>query len=607
IVEDAAETARAVVDGTAEAAGDIADDVADTAESLIESGSETGDDVSEFVGAAAGAIADGAGDAASVLEDVANDTSGAAIDALGAGPSDDAAPVVDGATEATSDLASSALASNATDDASPDALEETAEVAVAVPDATDTAIETTEVAEAATQDAAGAIEDGAETVADAADNVLPGTDTDVAVAAIPESASDATETETDIADGGSTVAEQPVDEVAETVSDMTGQEVATETAEVAEAPTETVDGVEPEVVEPGVVEPEAVPTIEDTLNLLAGSGAEEDGAVAALPEADEANEDVPSFDALRVGEFGDMVVAGRAVPGATVTVMNGQEEIGTAIADERGDWVLLSDTPLQPGTYELTIRAESTSDILESDLAVLLVVPEPGESVAGVSVEDESEQGSLALLVSREELGATRVLQAPDAPVEVEEDVAEAADLDTDLDDRIDEAKDVETAVAAKPPADPIVIDAVDYDEAGSVVISGQAAAGSEVRLYVDDELAGQAIADEKGGYAVAPDGEIEAGDYTLRVDQVDAAGVVEARAAIPFTRTPPEIVVAVAGPEYVTVQPGNSLWRIARRVYGEGLRYTVIYQANADQIRDPDLIYPGQVFMLPNSDQEEG
>jgi nucleoid-associated protein YgaU len=59
---------------------------------------------------------------------------------------------------------------------------------------------------------------------------------------------------------------------------------------------------------------------------------------------------------------------------------------------------------------------------------------------------------------------------------------------------------------------------------------------------------------------------------------------------------------VALAKDQTFIVQPGNSLWRIARRSYGEGLRYTVIYDANKDQIRDPDLIYPGQVFVLPDS-----
>ena len=49
-----------------------------------------------------------------------------------------------------------------------------------------------------------------------------------------------------------------------------------------------------------------------------------------------------------------------------------------------------------------------------------------------------------------------------------------------------------------------------------------------------------------------------------------------------------------------MVVQPGASLWRIARSNYGKGTRFTVIYQANKEQIRDPDLIYPGQIFTLP-------
>jgi nucleoid-associated protein YgaU len=47
-------------------------------------------------------------------------------------------------------------------------------------------------------------------------------------------------------------------------------------------------------------------------------------------------------------------------------------------------------------------------------------------------------------------------------------------------------------------------------------------------------------------------------------------------------------------------VQPGASLWRIARRTYGDGVHYSLIYEANQSQIRDPDLIYPGQIFTVP-------
>ena len=72
------------------------------------------------------------------------------------------------------------------------------------------------------------------------------------------------------------------------------------------------------------------------------------------------------------------------------------------------------------------------------------------------------------------------------------------------------------------------------------------------------------------------------------------------ARVESPFSRA--QLLASMADETAVSVQPGNSLWRIARRVYGEGLRYSVIYEANQGQIRDPDLIYPGQIFVVPTS-----
>jgi len=47
-------------------------------------------------------------------------------------------------------------------------------------------------------------------------------------------------------------------------------------------------------------------------------------------------------------------------------------------------------------------------------------------------------------------------------------------------------------------------------------------------------------------------------------------------------------------------IRRGDNLWTIARRVYGEGVKYTMIWTANTDQIGDPHWIYPGQVFDLP-------
>jgi hypothetical protein len=95
--------------------------------------------------------------------------------------------------------------------------------------------------------------------------------------------------------------------------------------------------------------------------------------------------------------------------------------------------------------------------------------------------------------------------------------------------------------------------------------------------------------------------------------DPVPPAPAAEQPAAEPVAPTPappPPVPVPAAGgeappppPDTVTIRRGDNLWIIARRVYGAGIRYTTIYAANREQIRDPNLIYPGQVFIVPPPD----
>src|SRR5258708_2953091 len=61
-------------------------------------------------------------------------------------------------------------------------------------------------------------------------------------------------------------------------------------------------------------------------------------------------------------------------------------------------------------------------------------------------------------------------------------------------------------------------------------------------------------------------------------------------------------LIVPVVEPKITTtvVSRGDSLWRISRVTYGVGTRYAVVYKANRDRIRDPNRIYPGQIFVLP-------
>jgi hypothetical protein len=263
----------------------------------------------------------------------------------------------------------------------------------------------------------------------------------------------------------------------------------------------------------------------------------------------------PSFDIVRVSPDGAAVIAGRAAPNADVTISDQGGEIGRARANPRGEWVLVPDKPLAPGTRELGLAARGADGkVLESDSHVVVVVPE------------RTGEGTLAVMVPREGAGA-RVLQTPGS---------------------------------AEKPLLPgqVSIDVVEYSGAGDVVISGRAAPGANIQAYVDNKPAGQTRTSERGTYSVTLDSSVPPGTHQLRIDTIDGAGKVVARAETQFTRS--EIAAAQMGTRRILVQPGNSLWRIAQRTYGAGLRYTVIFEANREQIRDPDLIYPGQIFVVP-------
>ena len=270
----------------------------------------------------------------------------------------------------------------------------------------------------------------------------------------------------------------------------------------------------------------------------------------------------PRFDVVRVAPSGNAVLAGRAEPGAQVTVHDGDREVGTTRADRHGYWLLLPPAPLAPGGLELTLSSRTEAGMAaRGDGAVLLVVPERARPA-------EPALQALAVLVP--DRAAPRVLQA-------QQEDAKRGDVK---------------------PGGRLGLDVLDYGEQGDIRLAGSAPPGAPLRVYVDDIAVGDAAADEQGRWSLVPGAAVPAGLRRLRVDQLSRQGRVSARVELPFQRAAPSPLDP--SNDRVVVQPGQNLWRVARRVYGSGTRYTVIYRANRDQIRDPARIYPGQVFAVP-------
>lgn len=292
-------------------------------------------------------------------------------------------------------------------------------------------------------------------------------------------------------------------------------------------------------------------------------------APAVAPEAEPApaaDGVKPSFDVVRVNPQGDTVMAGRAAPGSTVTILDGSEVVGEVKADENGEWVFVPDKALPPGERRLTLRIEDAAGnaVATSEDTVVLLVPEAGRDIAGRPAEAGSQ--ALALRLGPGGSSAT-VLQGPSSAAE----------------------------------APPVSIRAVDYGQGGSATVSGRAAPGAAVQLYLDNVLSGRAQAGADGTWRMVIDTPADADTFTLRADEVTDQGEVTARVAVPFTRGESGMEPGPAVTSIV-VQRGANLWRIARRTMGSGVAYTAIYEANKTQILDPDLIYPGQVFSVPPS-----
>ena len=346
---------------------------------------------------------------------------------------------------------------------------------------------------------------------------------------------------------------------------------------------------------------------------------------------------MPTFDVVRVDADGDAVIAGRAAPDAEVRIFRGDVELGRVRADRRGEWVFVPEDAFGPGAHEISLET----------------IGEDGHALRGIEVailsmpdrEALSESGSKPLVVvsSRDRVAATRIVQRP-APVIESGTVAETLPADTMVpegtgtvaadpaqatDDvpqaaprvAADEvasrasggaaamvvprsaeagrAPTAEATVVPPAPADtPLAVETIDYDQAGEVAIGGTARPGRRIGLSLDGQPIGEAVVDATGRWEVRPEAGVEPGAYALEARQRGPDGKVEARVMLPFSRA--GRIEELSPGEAVVVQPGNSLWRIARRTYGAGIRYTIIYQANQSQIDDPDLIYPGQIFEIP-------
>jgi nucleoid-associated protein YgaU len=339
--------------------------------------------------------------------------------------------------------------------------------------------------------------------------------------------------------------------------------------------------------------------------------APEDVTEAPMPEP---AKQVPQFDTFRVEPDGNMVIAGRAEPGQTVDVILAGEAIDRVVADNAGNFVSLplAGPSAQPRTLSLLADPEgdavaSTTSYIVAPIAAPVVIaaveaPEPSVTPDVPEAPVETAQVPTSDAPS---------IAAPQAPSLPDVDPAPAVPvaptvLQADADGvRVVQASPTPSAPETEPN---VALDAITYDPEGEVQLSGRATGDGAVQIYLDNEPLTASPVTEGGDWRIdLPD--IATGVYTLRIDEVDEEGGVVSRLETPFKREEAADVAAVLAEETSvegfevavrTVQPGATLWAIAEENLGNGIYYVEVFEANSDLIRDPDLIYPGQIFRIP-------
>jgi nucleoid-associated protein YgaU len=328
---------------------------------------------------------------------------------------------------------------------------------------------------------------------------------------------------------------------------------------------------------------------------------------------------LPGFDVVRVSPEGDAVIAGQAGPGAAVQILVDGVQAADTTADAQGMFVTFFTLPPSAEPRILTLQSVLADGrtLTSTDSVVLAPVPLPPP----VAVADAADPAAPA--AAQTETAQSAAPPAADPAAETAADPAPAADAAAPA------AKEV--AAAAPEPApqaallvseggvkvlqaaggaglDPrnVTIDTISYTAEGDVQLSGRGQSGGVVRLYLDNRLLMDSVIAQDGTWGGTLPA-VVAGKYLLRADQLDAQGRVLSRYETPFQRESPEVLAAAApgGADApmaakITVQPGYTLWGIARQNYGSGVLYVQVYEANKQMISDPDLIYPGQVFNVP-------
>ncbi len=280
-------------------------------------------------------------------------------------------------------------------------------------------------------------------------------------------------------------------------------------------------------------------------------------------------------DILRVDESGITIIAGSADPSTTIEAKVNNQTIGKSEVNKDGEFVITGEVSSSNQPQELQIITKEEKE----EKTKKIISKEPLENEEDWVYETKSFIILPGIIknnndnkIQNERLDDVRIFEVQQTDILLKE-----------------EFKNINV--------EKLTLDRIKYSENGTAILYGRARTDMNLMVYLNNQFKIKTIPGKDGSWEVDL-GVIPPGIYKLRIDETTKNGDVKFRIETPFKQETKEILDKMFT-RAITVQPGNSLWRIARRVYGRGIMYLDIYNKNSHLIKDPDLIYPGQIFSL--------
>ena len=300
-----------------------------------------------------------------------------------------------------------------------------------------------------------------------------------------------------------------------------------------------------------------------------------------------------TIDLARVKPDGAAVFAGTAAPNAKIRIFEGDILLGETIANANGEWVIVLEKSLAAGQHLISVameRSDGTTEMADRSLAVEIY--QDTETKPLVALLPETATEVPVLIQSPDDVDKTKsAATASEATASgtIVADAAEAAPAKPQAKSQI-----AASQIAALAPS------AIVWRDASRILISGTSRGG--VRVTVNDAKGqfGEALVLADGAWQIAGSLDMDMAVNQLRFALFDDANQIIARYDLPVKAR--DLAKGQDGSPLVVVNKGDMLWRIAYHQLGEGVKYVDIVRRNQQDIADPDLIYPKQIFAVPQS-----